>query len=141
VTARGDSKADGKMDLLSVLVHEFGHVLGYEHDDTTPSGAMNSTLDTGERLLVDGALTVASTPIADASSLGYRAQLFLDQLGGFVGADEAELLEQHGLLDKKKEGRLAPLPPLPAPAAATSTATIDWSRGWGRERSGTPGQW
>ncbi len=141
VTARGDSKADGQMDLLSVLVHEFGHVLGYEHDDTTPSGAMNSTLDTGERLLVDGALTVASTPIADASSLGYRAQLFLDQLGGFVGADEAELLEQHGLLDKKKEGRLAPLPPLPAPAAATSTATIDWSRGWGRERSGTPGQW
>lgn len=142
VTARDGSKADGKIDLLSVLLHEFGHVLGYEHDDSTPSGVMNSTLDVGERLMVGGTLTVTSTPIFDPAGIGYTGLLFLEPLGGFVSAEEAGLLDQHGLLDKKnKEGRLAPLPPLPASAAATSTATIDWSRGWGRERSGTPGQW
>ena len=33
------------MDLLSVLMHEFGHLLGHDHDE----GVMAETLDAGQR--------------------------------------------------------------------------------------------
>lgn len=34
------------MDLLSVLVHEIGHLLGYGHEE---DGVMQDTLSAGER--------------------------------------------------------------------------------------------
>jgi len=39
------------MDLLTVVMHEIGHVLGYDHDDPNDGIAtlMDDTLDTGER--------------------------------------------------------------------------------------------
>ncbi len=45
-----NSPADGRIDLLSVLLHELGHVAGLEHAD---EGVMSSTIRPGERL-VDG---------------------------------------------------------------------------------------
>jgi hypothetical protein len=36
----------GQMDLLSALIHEIGHVIGYEHSQ---GGTMDSTLAAGER--------------------------------------------------------------------------------------------
>src|SRR5215218_1861204 len=41
----GDQGEQGKMDLLTVVVHELGHVLGKEHGD----GAMAETLAVGTR--------------------------------------------------------------------------------------------
>ena len=44
------------MDLLTVVMHEFGHVLGYDHDDPNDGIAtlMDHTLDVGERHSPDG---------------------------------------------------------------------------------------
>ncbi|OYV84792.1 MAG: hypothetical protein B7Z73_14790, partial [Planctomycetia bacterium 21-64-5] len=41
------SPADGKVDLLTVLLHELGHELGLA--DMSDGGAMNDTLDLGQR--------------------------------------------------------------------------------------------
>jgi len=46
LVAKPNSAAYGRMDLLTALIHEIGHALGYEHAD---SGSMESTLGTGER--------------------------------------------------------------------------------------------
>ncbi|MCL2459515.1 MAG: M10 family metallopeptidase domain-containing protein [Desulfobulbus sp.] len=48
------SAADGKMDLLSVLLHEYGHVLGLQHSGD-PRNFMAATLQPGERRLPSAA--------------------------------------------------------------------------------------
>ncbi|MDR2014437.1 MAG: matrixin family metalloprotease [Azoarcus sp.] len=48
--AKPGTEADGKMDLLSVLLHEYGHVLGLEHSDD-PRDFMGASLQPGERRL------------------------------------------------------------------------------------------
>ena len=48
--AKPGSAAEGKMDVLSVLLHEYGHSLGLEHS-TAASDAMAATLKPGERRL------------------------------------------------------------------------------------------
>jgi hypothetical protein len=50
------SAASGRMDLLSVVLHELGHVLGYEHGLEAHS-VMSATLDAGERFLPGAAVT------------------------------------------------------------------------------------
>jgi hypothetical protein len=47
--AKPGSEAEGKMDLLSVLLHEYGHVLGIEHSADSHD-IMASTLQPGMRL-------------------------------------------------------------------------------------------
>jgi VCBS repeat-containing protein len=48
--ARADGAAAGKMDMLSVLLHEFGHALGMEHS-ADAADFMGASLRTGERRL------------------------------------------------------------------------------------------
>ncbi len=45
--------ATGRMDLLTVLAHELGHLLGFEHD-SAPGHLMSETLTPGTRLLPIG---------------------------------------------------------------------------------------
>ena len=44
-----DGLAAGQTDLLTVVMHELGHVLGYDHGDTNGSAAMHEILDAGTR--------------------------------------------------------------------------------------------
>jgi len=53
--ATSTSVAFGRMDLLTVVMHELGHVLGYEDLDPNAGVLMSGTLDAGTRRLNDSA--------------------------------------------------------------------------------------
>jgi Ca2+-binding RTX toxin-like protein len=64
-TERGSTAAADiadHIDLLSTVVHEFGHVLGLDHSDAA-GDLMHETIDVGIRRLPDGALDWLHTPM------------------------------------------------------------------------------
>ncbi len=62
--SRPGSAADGKMDLLSVLLHEYGHALGLEHS-ADARNFMAATLQPGERRLpTEGELQLMAQLVA-----------------------------------------------------------------------------
>jgi VCBS repeat-containing protein len=71
--AKAGSAADGKMDLLSVLLHEYGHALGLDHS-VTNSDFMAASLQPGQRKL------------PSAQELGLMAQLVAQLKGEATSA-------------------------------------------------------
>jgi hypothetical protein len=51
LTAHPDADAMSRMDLLTVVMHELGHILGLEHSDG-PDSLMSSHLPAGARRLI-----------------------------------------------------------------------------------------
>ena len=45
-------EAQGRMDLLTVVMHEIGHVFGFDHDDAEVAALMDDTLEAGTRALL-----------------------------------------------------------------------------------------
>ena len=71
--AKAGSAAAGKMDLLSVLLHEYGHALGLEHSGAA-SDFMAASLQPGVRKLPSAAeLTLMSQLVADLKNAGGEA--------------------------------------------------------------------
>ena len=56
-TRRGNQGEKNRMDLLTVLEHEVGHLLGYDHVD---GGVMQETLDAGVRRTMGAVTTTAA---------------------------------------------------------------------------------
>ena len=70
-----------RMDLLTVVLHELGHVLGYEHGT---SGLMKNSLSVGETHLPD-ATTVVGATTTDAPGAALGGNPFEAVLGNVAG--------------------------------------------------------
>jgi membrane-associated phospholipid phosphatase len=77
-TTPGNQGEQGRMDLLTVLEHEAGHLLGHEHEAT---GVMQATLPAGTRRTVGPAL-VASADWFDAGLAGFELDDGTPWIGG-----------------------------------------------------------
>jgi hypothetical protein len=94
--ASEDSDAYGKMDLLSVLIHEIGHYLGFDHDDSDDLALMDSDLDAGQRLELahtDG------NEIAD----DHRTALFFDEDSGVFVPQANKHAKKHSIFAEDDE--------------------------------------
>ena len=94
-----DPSASGRIDLITALTHEFGHILGFPHL-SDPSNVMHSTLDSGVRRLptsntnrsnpldVNGDSRVSSLDaLMVINRLGQQSQQHLDAESVWLGSE------------------------------------------------------
>jgi hypothetical protein len=110
--------AAGKMDLLSVVQHELGHLMGLDHVDGAVGYVMSPMLDAGERLSFDGTQqqqsaqskpampaeplsfngaqqqSAQSKPAMPAEASRVETQVFIEHLGVFAPAPVAKIVER-----------------------------------------------
>jgi hypothetical protein len=87
ITVSGTAVEPGRMDLLTVIQHELGHMLGFEDLDADEHAddLMFGTLESGARHLADGS--------------GAEWESLLDELAGEVGGDREDVDQIFAELD------------------------------------------
>lgn len=84
--------AEGRIDLLTVLTHELGHIAGFDHGANGVEDLMSVSLTTGLRLI---SAPGSDTSIADPSlDLDGASLVFNEQVGDFVTREEDAVMAQ-----------------------------------------------
>ena len=79
MAARNGTAAAGRADLLTTVMHEMGHVLGYEHSEE--NDLMGAVLPLGERRTsVDGASLAATNWNAGIANARFQTPSILDEV-------------------------------------------------------------
>jgi Ca2+-binding RTX toxin-like protein len=100
--ATNGSAAEGRIDLLTVVMHELGHVMGVDHVEDAEPDLMSASLETGLRLLppvaVKGAKTASTAASEKLRGNSQRddllTRIFYEDLDALVDLREARLLER-----------------------------------------------
>ncbi len=79
MTAAIGSLASGRMDLVTVLRHEVGHLLGMDHGDGDETQLMGKTLEAGIRLSESAAARVTVEERSSLHALYASSNLFSDR--------------------------------------------------------------
>jgi hypothetical protein len=80
LAATPGSAAFGRMDLLTIVTHELGHLIGFDHDDAGRIAVMTEAVDPGVRYLLASGGISAGTDIGQA-----RPQPAVEGSAGFQG--------------------------------------------------------
>ena len=86
LAAKPGSDADGRIDLLTAIAHELGHVIDRDHDSALPF--MASELESGVRL-APAVKAIKAAP-----------KVFDDSRDAFMSLEEAELMRRTGIGDR-----------------------------------------
>jgi hypothetical protein len=120
--ATPDSPAYGHMDLVSVLTHELGHLLGFGHEDADRFTVMREDLGVGLRYTLggEGAPVAAAEPPPAAAP---AAPIFDPPTMPLLGMPNATIDWQAGGDDGWSVG-LSPYGPQPAASASANFASF-----------------
>ena len=120
IGAAAGSVAYGKMDLVTVVTHEMGHVLGFDHADAGTYAVMREDLDPGVRYLLDelGFKGDPNVPIDDKTLLKLAMQAAEHEAWSKAGRNDLPSFDLN-----------------PSDASSGAAGRVDWNDrfrgGWG----------